>query len=190
MSKKIFRVFVSSTFSDMKAERAILQEKVFRGLKEHCRRHGAVFQDIDLRWGVTEEATKTHQTMKICLNEIARCQSISPKPNFIVLLGSRYGWQPLPAEIPSAEAGLMMKVMSSGEIQLFQAWYKEDANACPSLYILQQRPEKDQEWTEVEDALKNLLRQAADNARLNPAQREKYFCSATHQEIISGALNP
>ena len=149
MSKKIFRVFVSSTFSDMKAERAILQEKVFRGLKEHCRRHGAVFQDIDLRWGVTEEATKTHQTMKICLNEIARCQSISPKPNFIVLLGGRYGWQPLPAEIPSVEAGLMMKVMSSGEIQLFQAWYKEDANACPSLHILQQRPEQDQEWTEV-----------------------------------------
>jgi len=32
-----FRVFVSSTFSDMKAEREILQKKVFPILRDYCR---------------------------------------------------------------------------------------------------------------------------------------------------------
>jgi len=49
--------------------------------------HGFRFQAIDLRWGVSEEAGLDQQTMKICLEEIERSQKVSPKPNFIVLLG-------------------------------------------------------------------------------------------------------
>ena len=190
LSQKIFRVFVSSTFADMKAERAILQEDVFKRLKEDCRKRGAVFQDIDLRWGVTEEATKTHQTMRICLNEIARCQNISPKPNFIVLLGDRYGWQPLPAEIPSVEGVAMRQVMVPEERQLFDDWYKEDTNAVPPIYILQSISDKADKWGNEEEPLRKLLREAAEKAGLSPSQKVKYFFSATHQEIISGALNP
>jgi len=33
------------------------------------------------------------QTMEICLREIERCQKTGIKPNFIVLLGKRYGWR-------------------------------------------------------------------------------------------------
>lgn len=51
-----FRVFVSSTFSDLIAERNALQEEVFPRLREYCQKHGARFQAIDLRWGVSEEA--------------------------------------------------------------------------------------------------------------------------------------
>jgi hypothetical protein len=36
-----FRIFVSSTFSDLKAERNALQERVFPRLRELCLRHGA-----------------------------------------------------------------------------------------------------------------------------------------------------
>ena len=98
-----FRIFISSTFSDLIEERNALQEKVFPRLRELCRQHGCRFQAIDLRWGVREEAGLDQQTMKICLGEIERCQKITPRPNFIVLLGDRYGWRPLPAEIPAAE---------------------------------------------------------------------------------------
>ncbi len=38
--------------------------------------------------------------MKICLAEIARCQNGTPRPNFVILMGNRYGWRPLPVEIP------------------------------------------------------------------------------------------
>ena len=46
---RTFRVFVSSTFSDLKAERNALQERVFPRLRELCAAHGARFQAVDLR---------------------------------------------------------------------------------------------------------------------------------------------
>jgi hypothetical protein len=100
---RTFRIFVSSTFSDLKEERNALQEKVFPKLRELCMHHGYRFQAIDLRWGVREEASLDQQTIKICFEEIKRCKKITPRPNFIVLLGDRYGWCPLPYEIPTSE---------------------------------------------------------------------------------------
>jgi len=113
-----FRIFVSSTFSDLVAERNALQEHVFPRLRELCERHGCRFQAIDLRWGVSEEAGLDQQTMKICLTEIARCQRVTPRPNFIILLGDRYGWRPLPYAIPAAEMERMLPRMSPGERRL------------------------------------------------------------------------
>ena len=100
---RTFRIFVSSTFSDLKEERNALQKEVFPRLKKLCRENGTRFQGIDLRWGVREEAGLDQRTMAICLDEIERCRNTSPRPNFIVLLGDRYGWRPLPAEIPKGE---------------------------------------------------------------------------------------
>ena len=51
-----FRVFVSSTFSDMHAEREVLQRRVFPRLQRFCQRRGAHFLAVDLRWRVSEEA--------------------------------------------------------------------------------------------------------------------------------------
>ncbi len=82
----IFRVFVSSTFSDLIVERDVLQRLVFPMLREHCRMRNARFQAIDLRWGVSQEASLNQQTMNICIQELERCQEMSPKPNFLVLL--------------------------------------------------------------------------------------------------------
>ena len=54
---RTFRIFVSSTFSDLKAERNALQDRVFPRLRELCAAHGCRFQAIDLRWDVSEEAS-------------------------------------------------------------------------------------------------------------------------------------
>lgn len=62
--EQTFRVFVSSTFSDLKAERNALQEQVFPKLRDLCQKHGCRFQAIDLRWGVSEEAALDQQTIK------------------------------------------------------------------------------------------------------------------------------
>jgi len=86
---RTFRVFVSSTFSDLKAERNKLQEEVFPRLQKLCEAHGCRFQAIDLRWGVSEEAALDQQTMNICFTELRRCQEVTPRPNFIILLGDR-----------------------------------------------------------------------------------------------------
>ncbi len=134
-SQKTFRVFVSSTFSDMRAERRILQEKVFPDLKKLCDSKRASFQAVDLRWGVNEEAQLDHKTIDICLGEIARCQKFSPKPNFIILMGDRYGWQPVPSKIASVEMSQILAQLSEQDIAFIDEWYREDFNA-----ILRVRP--------------------------------------------------
>ena len=76
--------------------------------------HGCRFQAIDLRWGVREEAALDQQTMRICLGEIERCQRVTPRPNFIVLLGDRYGWRPLPVEILADECEEILRCLPTG----------------------------------------------------------------------------
>lgn len=154
LNNKTFRVFVSSTFADLKEERNALQREVFPKLRELCMEHGFRFQAIDLRWGVSEEAGLDQQTMKICLEEIERSQRVSPKPNFIVLLGDRYGWEPLPYEIPAEEfEEILTKVSDKDKELLFwneewseeefssyeKGWYRKDENADPAVYCLKPR---------------------------------------------------
>jgi hypothetical protein len=109
---KIFRVFVSSTFTDMKEERRILQRDVFPKLEKYCEERGARFQGVDLRWGVNEELQFEQKTLQTCFNEIDRCQKISPKPNFLILLGDKYGWQPVPEKIPGDEMELIKQQLT------------------------------------------------------------------------------
>jgi len=133
---RTFRIFVSSTFSDLKAERNALQKYVFPRLRELCARHGCRFQAIDLRWGVREEAALDQQTMRICLEEIARCQRVTPRPNFIVLLGDRYGWRPLPFAIPADEFEVIeVRISDANDRALVHRWYKRDDNAVPPVYV-------------------------------------------------------
>ena len=80
-----FRLFVSSTFADLKAERDALRQTVFPRIHELCRAHHATFQPVDLRWGVSNEAARNQNTMRICLGEIDRCRDATEAPNFIAL---------------------------------------------------------------------------------------------------------
>jgi hypothetical protein len=99
----VIRVFVSSTFSDLVAERNALAENVWPELERYCRQRGFTFQAIDLRWGVPGEAGLDHRTMQICFEELHRAQETSPEPNFLILLGDKYGWRPLPETISETE---------------------------------------------------------------------------------------
>src|SRR5450631_2029102 len=142
---RTFRVFVSSTFEDLQAERDALQRDVFPKLRKLCEENGARFQPIDLRWGVREEAALDQQTMEICLRETERCQQTGLKPNFIVLLGDRYGWRPLPPRIEAEQFDLILSVASEEERRLLLyeeneptgsgGWYRRDINAVPAEYI-------------------------------------------------------
>lgn len=89
LKSRVVRVFISSTFRDMQAERDELAKVVFPELKVFCRERGVEFVEVDLRWGVTEEQAQRGETLRLCLEEIQRC-----RPYFIGLLGERYGWVP------------------------------------------------------------------------------------------------
>ena len=85
--------FISSTFSDMQAERDILHQRVFPRIRKQLEAYGEDIEGLDLRWGVdtsnmSEEESGRH-VVKICIDTIDRC-----KPYMIILIGERYGWIP------------------------------------------------------------------------------------------------
>ena len=163
--RPIIRVFVSSTFSDLVFERNALQQHVWPVLEQLCLKHCFQFHAIDLRWGVSTEAGLDHRTMRICFEELQRSQEISPEPNFLILLGNRYGWRPLPEEISQEEFDRLVAAAKSGgdDKQLLPGalgksaedvlneWYRCDKNVlvptdpvavhdrAPLNYILQPR---------------------------------------------------
>lgn len=83
------RVFISSTFRDMHAERDHLVKVVFPALRERLLSYRIHLVDIDLRWGVTSEQANNDQALDLCLQQIDQC-----RPLFVGLLGQRYGWVP------------------------------------------------------------------------------------------------
>src|SRR5271170_8041909 len=84
--EKLVRVFISSTFRDMHAERDHLNRFVFPELRSRCLRLGWDFLGVDLRWGITEEDAEREGTLALCLKEVEHC-----RPFFLGLLGGLYG---------------------------------------------------------------------------------------------------
>lgn len=182
---------MSSTFSDMKAERDALQREVFPFVRELCQSHGWRFQALDLRWGISEEAAQDQRTTRICLGEIQRCLQVSPRPNFIALLGDRYGWCPLPDEIPEGEYLHLQNLLKGhGALSLLKDWYRKDENAIPPVYWLQPRTGRyadSAEWqSRVEFPLRKALLSVLDQMGLSIQDRLKYEASVTEQEIAAG----
>jgi energy-coupling factor transporter ATP-binding protein EcfA2 len=82
---KTIRVFISSTFRDMQAERDYVVRFVFPRLREDLLARRIHLIDVDLRWGVTGD----QNALDVCREVIDEC-----RPRFLCLLGGRYGWVP------------------------------------------------------------------------------------------------
>lgn len=197
---KYIRFFISSTFADMAKERNILQ-RLFTKLGEEYAKKDWQIESVDLRWGISQEAGFDNKTMQICKSEIKRCQELSPRPNFIVLLGNRYGWTPLPETIPY-NIGKLLR-MSNSEKLLFNKWYRLDENALPNgEYVLQERKDQYRDavtwFDEVEYPLSQMFSKNGESLKwkiwkiVNRSEHlvTKLFGeSATAQEINIGALS-
>jgi len=86
------RVFISSTFKDMHAERDLLTRYVFPELRQRAKSLFVNLYQTDLRWGIAESQTK--QSVFLCLNEVYRSDY------FIGLIGERYGFIPTSYDVP------------------------------------------------------------------------------------------
>jgi len=78
------RIFISSTFRDMQAERDHLVRFVFPRLREQLLKRRIHLVDVDLRWGVTSE----QDALEVCREIIDECRW------FLCMLGGRHGWTP------------------------------------------------------------------------------------------------
>ena len=72
LQQRVVRVFISSTFQDMHAEREELVKFTFPELRRRCRERQVEFTDVDLRWGITDEQKAEGKVLPICLAEIER----------------------------------------------------------------------------------------------------------------------
>ncbi|KAM4552471.1 telomerase protein component 1 isoform 1-T3 [Odontesthes bonariensis] len=119
------RVFISSTFRDMHAERDVLVRSIFPELRRRAAPHCLHLQEVELRWGVTEE--ESERATELCLSEVCRSQML------VGILGERYGQVPPRPVLPdlpqyswldTAPAGLSITEM---EIRQFQALFPDTA---------------------------------------------------------------
>jgi len=103
--RREIRVFISSTFRDMQEEREELVKQIFPQLRRLCESRSVTWGEVDLRWGVPDEAKAEGKVLPLCLQEIEHC-----RPYFIGLLGERYGWVPeeIPPELLETQAWLAL----------------------------------------------------------------------------------
>ncbi len=180
------RFFISSTFADFQTERTILQERVYQRLRELCDEAGYRLQPIDLRWGVNEAASTERQTLRICFDELERCQTVSPDFFLLILLGDRNGSYILPPEVPTRLAEQLLPHLTPAERDLFVSAYRKDENAVPPEYVLL----KSEGPAQAQDEKVRLaLARAGHVSGLGVAERLYFEGSATHREIQLGLLS-
>ncbi len=185
------RVFVSSTFRDMQAEREELVKQVFPQLRRMCEARGVAWSEVDLRWGVTDEQKADGAVLPICLAEIDRS-----RPYFIGLLGQRYGW--VPEDLPTGLAEQLpwlrdLAGTSVTELEVLHGvlndpaaaghafFYTRDPNWVDSLPIDEQL---DLRETESDDEVSALGAEAAAVAAAKRRQR----LEALKQRVIDAGL--
>ncbi|RVE74155.1 hypothetical protein OJAV_G00038410 [Oryzias javanicus] len=209
-NSNMIRVFLSATITDMSSERKALLEKAFPEVLLFCRRLGLVFEVVDLHWGIRNDPFGDHKACEISLQEIQMCKRLSAGPNFVALLGNRYGHRALPRLIPEKQFELYLSKLSKTPegVKQLQQWFRKDTNALPPTYVLQPitahfpyycdlRPESEQQhkrdvdsWRFTENQLLQLLRSAASEAEAAgeiPAElKRSFYTSVTEQELEQG----
>lgn len=76
----------------MHGERDVLVRSVFPELRRRAAPHCLYLQEVELRWGVTEE--ETGRVVELCLSEVCRSQLL------LGILGERYGLLPPRPSLP------------------------------------------------------------------------------------------
>lgn len=209
MSRRHYiRFFISSTFADMEVERDLLIDIFKRISEEYQREKGWIVEYVDLRWGISENSSRDNRTMGICKAELKRCQELSPKPNFIVLVGERYGWIPLPEVVPNLLAQFI-----NAHTDIFKQVYRQDFNNISFVHKnFDTKADNSLEWVtdegpwilkpfdnsdvkkrkeKIEEPLQEIFEGVALGFELSGKShimQADYAHSATEQEIYAGAF--
>ena len=78
----------------MQEDRDYLIHKVFPRIQAIAERRDVSVVPLDLRWGITEDESRSGKVIEVCLQEIE-----NSRPFFIGLIGNRYGWCPSKEEL-------------------------------------------------------------------------------------------
>jgi hypothetical protein len=133
-ASRTVRVFISSTFRDMHAERDHLVTVVFPELRERFEKLGLEFYDVDLRWGVPAKDAngETANSWQYCRQWIDRVE-----PLFVCILGQRYGYRPEPGEFrdPAEQARQQTQRRSITELEVRHAFLNDRRKRRSYFYL-------------------------------------------------------
>ena len=111
-----------------------------------------------MRWGIASDAYEYHGTSDLCLNEIENCKKLSIGPNFVTLIGQKYGLRPIPTFIDLSEFEILTSALTEENVDIaiefepakasedekptvvyridniLKECYKLDTNSIPNLY--------------------------------------------------------
>jgi hypothetical protein len=166
----------------MRLERDALQAEVFPTIRDHCRENGADFRVVDLRWGIPPAASELHTAPEICISEVHAALRTEVEPRLLCLLGSRYGWRPLPPHITEAQFRATQTEMSSRSAQLARRYFVWDENATPPHYALRAATQADA-WSSDEGELRAAIDRITDES---DPWLWKHSKSLTEREIREG----
>ena len=194
------RVFISSTFLDMKAERDLLAKEVFPELRQICEAQGVALDEVDLRWGITRQEAERGETLPLCLAEIDRC-----RPFFICMLGERYGWVPqkIPTELVDRQPWLRDHIRHSvTALEIIHGVFQDKSHIENALFYFRD-PAYISELSELEQAAfrespiaEEIASYGPDEARRMAAQRSLLLERLKEQirrsgaKVVDGYRNP
>ncbi|OWK12295.1 NWD1, partial [Cervus elaphus hippelaphus] len=152
-------IFISSTVSDMDAEREALQSTAYPEVQTFCQKHGLMFEVVDLRWGIRDTEATDLMTTELCLEELDRCRKTSIGPAFV-----EKEWEALKAHLTARPR----------DLELVAQRFWRDENAVPPAYLLQALGPGEASGPE-EAALISALRSGAQEAlRLGLISEEQW----------------
>lgn len=175
------RLFVSSTFHDMQAERDVLATQVFPELRKICIERGVDFKEVDLRWGITEKQIDEGRMLPICLTEIRNCL-----PFFLGILGERYGSSPgeIPRDLREREPWIAeVEGRSVTELEMMHGALNNPSRAvCAYFYFrdaayVEQLPEDERERFVEVPSSEEIDRLGVQRAEMEAARRSNALVS-------------
>lgn len=185
----VVRLFISSTFRDMEADRDELAKHAVPQLRRLCEERGVVWSEVDLRWGVTEAQAERGDTLPVCLAEIDRC-----RPYFICILGERYGWThyDLSEELLESYPWLRAHAGASiTEIEIIHAALRDQSRANRAWFYFKRRQPRPPAVRQPQMLFSRLfgaaLPKAAPAAESEPPERRRKL-AALKRRIRSSRL--
>ncbi len=161
LNRKV-RVFISSSFKEMNAEREIIVNSIFPRLrKKFAQRHIDVVE-VDLRWGIQEELFEDPKILEICIDEVIRC-----RPFFVGLIGNTYGKpanlhdiEKLPPGYREAIGNDLMEGISVTELEMRAGVFVKN-NHDYSVFLIR----RNDRIASLEPPIENLIAQIDNNYR-------------------------
>jgi WD40 repeat protein len=170
------KVFISSTFRDMEAERDHLVRVVFPKLREKLIKRCIHLVDVDLRWGVTSE----QDALDVCREIIDDC-----RPRFLCILGGRYGWTPPGREESITAQEIRYAALNLLEVKEYRFFYLRDPQVTAAIPKAAAQAGGYREFPLQEEGTEFGPEEARKRAQLRSEKLE-----AIKQEIIDAGYVP